>query len=278
VLCLIVAHVHCPYPKKVIELKSLIHSWLALRKVTKLQLQKLCGKLNWVSRVIRGGRTFTRNLLDLITKLKESHHHVRISIMAREDLLWWDKCFDHFHGKTPFSIDVPLPSFTFATDACERGGGAYFMNDWFYVSWSQDIPELCESHISVLELYTVYLSLKCWGPLLADSHVCVRSDSMSAVAALNKSTSRSKQLMPIVRENFWLSVRYNITVSSTHISGKLNVLSDRISRMDNLWSAMQARFILANFSPFFVVCKGHMTNIAFVWLQEEWIAHLRSYV
>jgi hypothetical protein len=262
---------------RVVELKFIIQNWLLCKKATKLQLQKLCGKLNWASRVLRGGRTFMRSLLDLITKVRESHHHVRISTMAREDLMWWDKCFDHFHGCTPFCVDIPLPSFTFATDACERGGGAYFCNDWFYVSWLNDVPDLVDVHISELELYTVYLALSRWGPTLSNAHVCVRSDSMVAVAALNKATSRCKRLMPIIREIFWLGVEYNITISSSHIAGKLNLLSDRISRMNEFSLAKEARVLLSGFSDAIVFCKGHMSTASFLWLQEEWIANLLSY-
>jgi hypothetical protein len=174
-------------------------------------------------------------------------------------------------------VDIPLPSYTFATDACESGGGAYFLSDWFYMSWVNDCPELIDCHITVLELYTVYLALSRWGEFLCNAHVCIRSDCMSAVAALNKSTSRSKNLMPIVREIFWLSVKFNITISSSHIAGKLNVLSDRISRLDNICAASDARLLLANFSWATVTCKDHMSIATFLWLQVAWRESLKIY-
>jgi hypothetical protein len=264
--------------EKVIELKATLFKWRFLKKVTKLQLQKICGKLNWASRVVRGGRTFTRRLLDLLTGLKESHHHVRLNSLAREDLIWWENCFDQFHGFTPFAVDIPLPNFTFSTDACERGGGAYFQNDWLYVSWEQDCPQMKSRHITELELYIVFLALCRWGPSLRNCHVLIRSDCVAAVSALNKSTSRSKNLMPIIREIFWLAVKYNITVSSAHIPGKLNILSDRISRMDNRICAFDARVMLAGFKPSLVFCKSHMSYATFVWLQAVWLASLLNYV
>ena len=106
-----------------------------------------------------------RRILDLLIHVKESHHHVRINSEARGDLLWWETCFDFFHGSVPFKVDIPLPGYVFATDACEQGGGANFGPDWFYVSWLIDVPQLHGSHINELELYTAYLALRRWGLL-----------------------------------------------------------------------------------------------------------------
>jgi hypothetical protein len=151
---------------RTLSLSSEKNSKLKELLVSKLMLQKLIGKLSWASRVVRGGRTFLRRLLDLLCGLKESHHHVRINSAARGDLLWWDQCLDLFHGYTPFKVDIPLPSYIFATDVCEQGGGGTFGHDWFYVSCCNDVPAMLGHHINELELYTVFLALKRWGPAL----------------------------------------------------------------------------------------------------------------
>ena len=95
---------------------------------------------------------------------------------------------------------------------------------------------------------------------------------------MNKSTSRSKALMPIIREIFWLSVEYNITVSASYIAGKLNVLPDRISRLDQLLCAYDARFLLAGFGREVVYCSTNMSFSSFIWLQERWTVSLRNCV
>ena len=109
-------------PKKLMEVKHLIDIWLTKTKATKRQVQQLVGKLNWCSRVVRGGRTFMRNLIDLISKLKKTHHQIRLNKAAKSDLQWWKTGLDLFHGSTPFCCDAPLPNFEFSTDACLVGG------------------------------------------------------------------------------------------------------------------------------------------------------------
>jgi hypothetical protein len=247
-----------------------IASWRRRRKVTKLELQRMVGKLNWAARVIRGGRTFMRCLIDLLCQVSEKHRHIRLNSAAKSDLTWWENCFDFFHGSCPFSCDKALPSYSFACDACLDGGGAFFCDDWFYVSWEQDYPHMVGRHINELELFTVFLALKRWGARLKDVHVKIRSDNSATVACLQKSTSRSKDLMRWVREIFWLSVEHNILITSAHIPGHLNLLADRISRLSDYSLAMDARLLLANFSLEMITCKDHMSISAFLSLQESW--------
>jgi hypothetical protein len=256
---------------KIQELKVLLSKLFNKKKVTKLELQKILRKLNWASRVIKGGRTFMRRLIDLSCKPRESFHYVRLNMAAKQDLSWWIECLSLFNGTCKFRCDVPLPNYCFSTDACLTGGGAFFGADWFHVNWLMDCPELHGRHINELELATVVIALLRWGPQLEGSHVRVRSDNMATVAALNNSTSRGASLMPWVRELFWLGVRYDITITSSFIPGVENLLADRLSRLDSLNAAADARVILADFSNREVMCKTHITYPTFLYLQSVWI-------
>jgi hypothetical protein len=109
--------------KKLSKVRELVRSWLGKTKVTKKCVQKLVGKLNWCCRVVQGGRTFMRNLINLISKASQPHHYIRVGKAAKADLMWWDKGLRLFHGYTPFPADIPLPSTSFSTDACLRVGG-----------------------------------------------------------------------------------------------------------------------------------------------------------
>jgi hypothetical protein len=257
--------------KKFADLKVLIRSWDKRKKVTKLEVQTMVGKLNWAARVIRGGRTFSRRLIDMLRSVRESHHHVRVTAAARADLSWWRECCSRFHGSCQFKCDAPLASCCFATDSCTWGGGGFLGVDWFYASWTTDFPKMFDEHINVTELFTVVLALRRWGPQLVDCHVRIRSDNSATVAALNKSTSRSDSLMPHIREIFWLCVQYNISISSVHIPGSENVLADRISRMSSLREAYESRLLLANFSSSLIAVKGHVSYATFIDFQDEWI-------
>jgi hypothetical protein len=263
--------------KKVSELLVLVQSWDGRRRVTKVEAQRVVGKLNWAARVIRGGRTFLRSLIDLSLKLREPHHRVRVSAAARADLSWWKEALPLFNGTCLFRCDIPPPCCAFATDACESGGGGFLLNDWFYSSWHVDYPEMLNEHINTLELFTVVLALRRWGSELRDKHVKVWTDNTCVIAALRKQTSRGKDLMPLIREIYLLCVQFNLTISCAHIAGRRNILADRISRLASVREAFDARLLLSNFTAGIVFCKHHLSDRAYWFLQGAWTPISRDF-
>ena len=255
---------------KLEKLKIYLSKWTVKQKATKKELQCLVGKLNWAAKVVRGGRTFLRNLINLIMKVELAHHYVRLGVAARGDIAWWQMALVYFHGDTPFNMDIPLPSHVFATDACLRGGGAYFENDWLYLDWGIDIPELQSASINVLELRMILESARRWGSRWKGSHIRVRSDNVAAVQAINNGTTRCPELWEIVKELFWLSVQFDFRLSALHIEGKLNVLSDRISRLHDMSSALEVKQLLCGNVHVPLYCVTHMTYSTYVSLQRSW--------
>jgi hypothetical protein len=256
-------------PKKLSKFKELIASWSLKTKVSKKDLQHLVGKLNWCARVVFGGRSFMRNLINLIAKLKKSHHRIRLSKPAKDDISWWVTGLEYFHGTTGFLCDSPLPSYEFATDSCLVGGGGHFGNQWFYVNWAIDMPEVSSSHINVLELETVLLAAELWGPLWRNRCILVRSDNMATVSAVNKGSSRSVEMLGIIQRIFWLSVKFGFRLKAAFIPGKCNILSDLISRLHSSASAQVLEsFLSIDSDP--IECVGHMTEQSFLFLQESW--------
>ena len=96
--------------KKYLELQGLVSDWAQKRRVSKKDLQRFLGKLNWAARVIRGGRTFMRRLIDLTCKLKAAHHRIWLNSEARADITWWLTSMSVFHGSTKFVSDLLPPS------------------------------------------------------------------------------------------------------------------------------------------------------------------------
>jgi hypothetical protein len=157
----------------------------------------------------------------------------------------------------------------YATDACLRGGAAYFEGDWFFTEWLTDLPEYKEAHINVLELLTILESAKRWGALWTGRHILVRSDNLALMSAINKASSRSPDLLKLVKELFWLSVRYDFRLSASYLPGKLNILSNKLSRLHCLKDAEFARGMLVGYRNI-LSCKSHMSYDVYVSLQEEW--------
>jgi hypothetical protein len=207
-----------------------------------------------------------RNLINLMVTVKESYHYVSLGVAAKSDINWWLVALEKFNVTCPFNIDIPLAYFEFATDACLEGGGAFFMDDWFHTAWSVDCPEMIESDINMLELKVIELSARRWGHLWSGLHVLVRSDNVSSVAAINNTLSRSPALLKIVKDTYWLSVKYNFRLSAKHIAGELNVFSDALSRLHNPEFACMAAQMLSGESWSCVYVNNHMSYLAFLLL------------
>ena len=156
------------------------------------------------------------------------------------------------------------------------GGAGHCGLDWFYVNWSIDFPLLPADNINLLELQSVMIAVRRWGHTWCGKHLRVVSDNVATVAAVNNSTSRSEQLMPIVRELFWSSVEHSFRLSAIHIPGKDNLLSDRLSRLHDSSAALDARYLLTLNNFDIVVCKNHLTWDAFVSLQSHWLEDWRG--
>ena len=181
---------------------------------------------------------------------------------------------DVFNGTAVFPADRPVPSFCFATDSSSIGCSGHYRRDWFYVNWEADFPGLASKHITYQELFAVILSAKRWGKLWQGMHLIVRSDNAATVAAVNKSTSRSPELMSLIRDLFWLSVQFDFRLTAAFIPGKLNILADRISRLHEPIAAIEAWNLLTHLTPFNCFMCFYLSWNTFCMLQSYWATSL----
>ena len=56
------------------------------------------------------------------------------------------------------------------------------------------------------------------------------SDNLSIVYVLNSFTSKDKYIMILLRQLVLTCMTYNILIKSTHLSGRLNIIPDLLSR------------------------------------------------
>jgi hypothetical protein len=75
--------------EKLRAVKQTLEQWATKQKAKKLDIQSLVGHLNWCARVIAGGRSFLRNIIDLIGKARHPYHYFRLGAAAKGDLAWW---------------------------------------------------------------------------------------------------------------------------------------------------------------------------------------------
>ena len=126
------------------------------------------------------------------------------------------------------------------------------------MNYKADCPSVVGKHINTLEMMTILFAMRRWGHLWSNTHVRVRCDNFSSVQAVNKGTSRSKELTACVREMFWLSLKYGFRLTARHVPGEQNFMADMISRLND---PLMAKKFLLTCSPVYnrLNCYNNMS-------------------
>jgi hypothetical protein len=228
-------------PIKLQILRDLVLSILARHTVTRRELDRLNGKLNWVCKVVYGGGTFLRRLIDAQWSVQRPSHHIRINASMRPYLEWWRDFLPSFNGQTQLIPSLPVSYNDLATDASSSYGyGAFVMGGFVSLSFTHaaalfpDAPAPSEP-IHIHELFAVLVMCRLYPAALSGRHVQIFVDNIVAVAVINKGTARGlngPRMMEFVREWFWLSAIHNFQLTAQYINTQSNVLADTLSRGD----------------------------------------------
>ncbi|XP_057307364.1 uncharacterized protein LOC130645393 [Hydractinia symbiolongicarpus] len=214
-------------PAKLDALREVVSHFLTKQK--EKELQRLAGRLNWDCKVVYGGRTFLRRVLDLMNTLSSSALKCRLTLEFHRDIAWWDQFLGVFNGQCDFYDQRPITSPQ--TDACFDAVGAFFEGDWFYSHLWVDHSPLASLHINFKEALCVVLSAIRWAPTWQNKTIHVFCDNTAAVAVLNKGTTHHPVMMNYLRQLFWLLATFNFRLKAFHVAGAQNVLADDISRL-----------------------------------------------
>ena len=84
---------------KLVALQELLLSFQHRRRASKRQLQGLVGKLNWACRVVYGGRTFLRRILDTMNSMRSASAICLLDCGFYEDMSWWVQFLAIFNGR-----------------------------------------------------------------------------------------------------------------------------------------------------------------------------------
>ena len=216
--------------EKLDSLLHLIRTFEGRKKCTKKELLSLIGKLSFASKVIPSGRTFIRRLIDLSTTVNKLSHRISLNSEAREDLRWWSSFLPLWNGKYKIlepsvTQSVHLNLFTDASG--KEGFGIYFDGKWVAGRWPE---KFLQNSIQWKELFPIYLSCVIWAPLFHRKRLEFHCDNQAVVDIWASNTTKSKEIMPILRKMFFVSASHNFTVKVSHIRGVSNSIADSLSR------------------------------------------------
>ena len=142
-------------------------------------------------------------------------------------LRWWLEESNVLQGQPLHPLKHALQIFT---DTSKEGWGAHLNERTARGTWS--LPE-SKLHINHLELKAVVLALKEFQDLCSNNIVLVVTDNTTVVAYINKEGGmKSGSLCALLWRILSWCTRKQATLKARHIPGRLNVIADKLSRLD----------------------------------------------
>ena len=214
-------------------------------KATVLEVQHLCGTLNFLCKCVIPGRVFLHCTYNLVSNenLKQ-HHQVRITQETRQDLMVWQKflmhpsifCRPFMDLQTFSSEDIDMYS-----DASGKiAFRAYCGPLWTAGQWSKYFLEKKKPSIEYLEMYGLMVGVLLWIRLFKNKRICIHCDNKMVKFNVNKNTVGCKNSMMLMRLIVLECMVHNVKLSVEYVksanNGKANTLSrnqmDRFRTLD----------------------------------------------
>lgn len=243
--------------EKLIQYSNDISQVLMKRTITKRTLQSILGKLNFATSVVPG-RPFLRRLICLLSHVSQPHYYIKLTPGAQLDLRMWHTFLKTYNGTTFFRyLKIDSYTLSMSSDACKHGFGATFKHHWIQSTYPDSWKDY---HITVLELYPIYIMLHMFAFHIQNMTVRFYCDNESVCFILNKLSSKDPIVMSIIRPLVLCFLTNNIHISAIHVPGKCNTICDKISR----FQIKSADLISAGLNPYKTPIPGNLLPEKFV--------------
>ena len=217
--------------ERLLEIRSLLQSWLCYSSASVKQIQSLLGKLNFVAACVKPSRIFISRLLQWLRSINKSSasKHV-IPEYVRKDLLWWHKFLPLYNGISMMSYEEwSSPDEIFSSDSCLEGCGGFWKGAYFHSVFPENILNQ-NLHITALEVLSIILCLRLWGQFFKGLRIVVFCDNMAACQIINSGKSRCQILQDFLREICFLAAKFEFQIRATHLESSSNRIADHLSR------------------------------------------------
>ena len=238
-------------PRKVVELMRQARDVLgrAKQEARLIPARELAGFIGYaqsVSLACPPARFFLRSLHDCLSTRTSWDGRVRLSKQALRDLAWWKRFDDADVSRAIWQ--EPAQS-TLHTDASKLAWGGVL--DQTVPAQGFWRPRDRSRHITYLELLAVHHTLQTFLSRLKGRSTLLWCDNSSVVHILENRTSRSPEMMALLRRVWWLLDSAGIDLRVRWISTHENTMADALSRgsphdeltiEDAAWARLEHRF------------------------------------
>ena len=182
-------------------------------------LAQFCGVAVSALLAIPPARFFLRELYCCMHTDSSWTGHVKLSKQALSDLRWWAALPPKWNGRPIQRVPTTR---TLHTDASNSGWGAVLDDGQVARGFWRAAQSLL--HITCKELLAVRLGIESFLPLLANSVVRLGEDNTAALAAINKLSSKSADLMVQLRRLWWVLDTNSVSLQAAYVPSALNWL------------------------------------------------------
>lgn len=240
--------------QKFIELVrwALGQEYLSMRVV-----QRIVGKINYLSRCVSPARMFMGRILQALRIAAKENTRISVSEM-RSDLHWFLTFLVKYNGRSMMKTGAPTK--VILADSCLTGGGATDMTRCYTLVYTTAIAST--HHISTLEALNCLVACR---TLISsrDRHTTIElnSDNRASIDAMAFGRAKDPVLAAICRAIWYLAARMDIKMVYTHTPGEQMSIPDALSRAHlNASEENRAQQIIAHYNLKTVVPQKFATN------------------
>ena len=224
-------------PERVREVVSELSRIKDRRTVQKRDLESLAGKMVFACSVIPGGRTFMREILDTLRRLRSKHHWAHLSAGFLSDIRWWLEFASVWNGVESIPSPVSVPAVWFSSDAAGGTGiGIFLCGAALHIPLPITLPVPKGDDealiIAETELIAAVLLIALAAPVFGGKHIAILMDNTNAIGWLTNGTSRRPRAMRCLRVLWRIQARFRVHVTARFIPSEENILADAASRVD----------------------------------------------
>ena len=229
------------------------------KAVRKDDLERLAGKMVFVCSVVAGGRTFMREILDTMNRLRHKKHWAHLSAGFQSDLRWWKQFSLKWNGVESIPPPISIPWRWLTSDASgEHGLGVFVCGAAVHIPLALDLlkEQPCsrsseleqELIIAETELIAMVLLVAIAAVLFPGEHLLLGADNTVAISWFDKGTSPRPRAMRALRLLWRIQATYRVHITVRYMPTDQNTLSDAASRRDAFQFFRASRDWLASHS------------------------------
>ena len=215
------------------KIQLLATEFLTLTSATAKKWCSLLGLLTSCQDLTPMGRLWLRPLQNHLNQYwwnrKKLYIKIPVDSMCKHAITWW---LNPANVMTGVPWTHPPPDLTIYTDSSDTGWGGTLDNQKVSGKWDQTFVM---EHINLKELMAVWKTILHFQHQLSGKSILVASDNTSTVCYLNKlGGTKSQKLLDLTVKILLWCQDHNIHLRARHIPGRFNVISDQLSRLDQI--------------------------------------------